>query len=86
MCNPRQDNVWDIEGQLQGHVPAGGAADEVRPLDPEVVPGRPTVGALLRNVNGTRHIATACIADTMIAGHAIPGGAERDFCAHAMIA
>ena len=59
--------VWGIQGQLQGDVPAGGVADDVRPLDPEVTHQRPTVGGLLREADRTHYRAAARAADAMVA-------------------
>ena len=63
--------VRHIQGQLQGDVPAGGVADYVPPLDPEVPHQRPTVGGLLCEADRTRDRAAAHAADAMVGEHAV---------------
>jgi hypothetical protein len=50
-AQPSSRQCLGIEGQLQSHVPAGGGADDVRSVFPELAPERPTVGGPRRDAD-----------------------------------
>src|SRR5262245_23767799 len=75
----REHSVRGVQRKLQGDVPAGGVADDMRPFDIKAPHERPAVRGLLRDADRTRQTTAARIADAVVAERAVMLGKRSLF-------